>query len=293
MDSNESHVEKMKSDENIEEKKTLNENNAEKSISLKNTEEKNEENSLKNAIPSFSPANLSVVITDLPDKTTLKQISLFCRKAGVIAVHPQTGDELIIYNPKKHKATVTFSYPEGANHAISLLSGEHIVEGHPVQVERAKSEPFDFNEWKGAMRKQRKFHSYMGEDHTEELSAAEQKKLKVMVLRKVFTPQEMIKDPELYGQIIKDWTEIGSQFGKVTLVKPIEAHPEGVVIVRFDTPQAASKAISQLDDAEYHERKITSEPWDGTDLSYRESEEDIEKRIEQYEKFIDGTKDES
>lgn len=283
---------KMSLNENIEKldshAKTT-ENNSEKITPNENTTNDSNETTIKNLIPSFSPANLSVVITNLPDKTTLKQISLFCRKAGVIAVHPQTGDELILYNPKNHKATVTFSYPEGANHAISLLSGEHIVEGHPVQVERAKSEPFDFSEWKGAMRKQRKFHSYMGEDHTEELSTTEQKRLKVMVLRKVFTPQEMIKDPELYGQIIKDWTEIGSQFGKVTLVKPIEAHPEGVVIVRFDTPQAAALAIGKLDDAEYHNRAITSELWDGTDLSYRESEEDIEKRIEQYEKFIDGS----
>lgn len=287
----------MTLNENLEEKSALQENDLkiteENPAPKESDDESVKETTKKNTNPSFSPANLSVVITNLPPKTTLKHISLFCRKAGAIAIHPQTGEELILYNSKNHKATVTFSYPEGANHAISLLSGEHIIEGCPVQVERAKTEPFDFNEWKGAMRKQRKFHSYMGEDHTEELSTAEQKRLKIMVLRKVFTPQEMIKDPELYGKIVKDWTEIGSQYGKVTLVKPIEAHPDGVVIVRFDTPQAAALAIGKLDDAEYNNKNITTELWDGKDLSYRESEEDIEKRIEQYEKLIDGSKDEN
>ena len=146
----------------IEEKATSIEKdikNTEEAPDSKKTDTKNDDEiSIKNIIPSFSPANLSVVITNLPDKISLKQISLFCRKAGVIAVHPQTGDEIILYNAKNHKATVTYYYPEGANHAISLLSGEHITEGHPVHVERAKSEPFDFSEWKGAMRKQRKFH---------------------------------------------------------------------------------------------------------------------------------------
>ena len=234
-----------------------------------------------------SKANLSVVITNLPEKTNLSQIQNFCKKAGVLAVHPETGEDIILYNSRAHKATVTFSYPEGANQAIKILSGEQFIEGHPVQVERAEREPFDFSEWKGAMRQQRKFHSYLGY-HTEELSTTEQKRLKVMVLRKVFTPKEMIKDPELYGQIIKDWTEFGEKYGKVTLVKPIEAHPDGVVIVRFETPQAAALAIGALDDAEYHGHHVSSELWDGSDLSYRESEEDLQNRIERYERFLDG-----
>ena len=231
-------------------------------------------------------ANLSVVLTDLPDGTTLAQISKFCRKAGVLATHPETGEDLILYNPKLNKATVTYNYPDGANHAIELLCDEHFQEGKRVKVERAPREPFDFAQWKGALRQQRKFHSYLG-DYEEELKSSEQKRMKIMVLRNVFEPKELVKDPELYGRIIKDWTEICGKFGSVTLVKPIEAHPEGVVIVRFDTPQAAAVAIGELDDAEYRERHVATEPWDGSDLSAKESEETVKERIENYEKYIE------
>ncbi|KAH0792779.1 putative nuclear mRNA splicing factor-associated protein [Histomonas meleagridis] len=245
-----------------------------------------EENKTPKEKPSFSPANLSVVITNLPEHTTLAQISAFCRKVGVLATHPETGEDLILYNPRLNKATVTYYYPEGANNAIKLLSGEQFVDKHPVQVERAKREPFNFSLWKTAMHKQRKFHAYLG-DHTEELSNSEQKRLKVMVMRKVFTPKELIQSPELYGKIIADITAICSKFGKVTLVKPIEAHPEGVVIVRFDDPQATALAIGELDDVEYRGRHVTTEPWDGTDLSVRETQEEEDQRILMYERFID------
>ena len=248
-----------------------------------------EDEKSKKEKPSFSPANLSVVITNLPDHTTLAQISAFCKKVGVVATHPETGEDLILYNPRGHKATVTYYYPEGANNAIKLLSGEQFIDKHPVQVERAKREPFNFSVWKSAMHKQRKFHSYLG-DHTEEISNAEQKRLKVMVMRKVFTPKEMIQNPELYGKIIADITAICSKFGKVTLVKPIEAHPEGVVIVRFDEQQSAALAIGELDDVEYHGRHVTTEPWDGSDLSVRESQEAEEQRILMYEQYIEQEK---
>ena len=231
-------------------------------------------------------SNLSVVLTELPDGATLSQISKFCRKVGVLATHPETGEDLILFNPKSRKATVTYNYPDGANHAIELLCDECFSADHRVKVERAPREPFDFSQWKGALRQQRKFHSYLG-DYEEEPKSAEQKRMKIMILRNVFEPKELVKDPELYGKIIKDWTETCSKFGKVTLVKPIEAHPEGVVIVRFDEPQAAAVAIGELDDAEYRSHTISTEPWDGTDLSAKESEETIQARIEEYEKYIE------
>jgi hypothetical protein len=214
----------------------------------------------------------------------------FASKAGAVATHPETGEPLILYNPRTNKATITYNYPDAANHAITLLAGSEFSTGHRVTVDRAPKEPFDFSIWKTAFRQQRKFHSYLG-GHSEDLSNSEQKRLKIMVLRKVFEPKEFIQNPGLYGTVVRDWTEVCGRFGKVTLVKPIEAHPEGIVIVRFDTPQAAALAIGELDGAEYHGREITAEPWDGTDLAVREASQDEEQRIVRYEQFLDGRVD--
>jgi hypothetical protein len=234
------------------------------------------------------PANLSVVLTNLPEEVTLGQVERFCKKAGALATHPETGEPLIILNTRACKATVTFSYPEGANHAISLLSDEEFVKGHPVKVARAPKEPFNFSLWKPAFHQQRKFHAYVGE-HEEDLGRAEEKRLKIMILRKVFTPKELIENPELYGQLVKDWTSTCAQFGKVTLVKPMENNIDGVVIVRFETAQAASLAIGELDNATYRERQIVAEPWDGRDLSGKESAEDEAARIRKYEGDLEKT----
>lgn len=232
-------------------------------------------------------ANLSVVITGLPKKVTLGQISKFCGKVGVLATHPETGEDLILYNARANKATVTYNFPDGATHAIDLLSNGLFCEGHRVTIERAPREPFDFSQWKGEMRQQRRFHAYLG-DHDEVIDNSEQKKLRIMILKNVFEPRELVVDPELYGLIIQDWTRTCEAFGKVTLVKPIEAHPKGVVIVRFDDPKFTALAIGDLDGAQYRERTVAAEPWDGSDLSARESEEIVQHRIRRYERFIDG-----
>jgi hypothetical protein len=71
-----------------------------------------------------------------------------------------------------------------------------------------------------------------------------------MILRRVFDARELIKHLLRYGELVKELTETCARFGKITLVKPIEAHPEGIVIVRFNTQQAAGLAIGKLDKAE-------------------------------------------
>lgn len=95
----------------------------------------------------------------------------------------------------------------------------------------------------------------------------------------MFEPRDFIQDPVLYGALVREWTETCEQFGKVTLVKPIEASADGVVAVRFDSAQVAALAIGEIDGGE---------PWDGTDLAVRESREDEEQRILSYERFLDG-----
>ena len=228
-------------------------------------------------------AQLSIEITNLPSNITINQISIFCKKVGLLAVHPETGEDLILYNPNKNKAIVTYSYPEGVNHAIKLLSGECFIENHKVKVERALKEPYDFSKWKESMRFTRKYHSYLGGE--EEISNIEQKRLKILILKKVFKPKDLIKDPELYGKIIKDFTEICSKYGKVTLVKPMETNPEGIVIIRFLEAKSASIAIGELDNAIYENKTILAEPWDGKDLSYKESEQEEQERINNFHNF--------
>lgn len=231
-------------------------------------------------------AQLSVVISNLPPKTNMKQISTFCNKIGLLATHPETGDDLILLNASKCKATVTFAYPEGANQAIEYLNGEQFSDGYPVTVERAPREPFDFSKWKLSMRLTRKYHSYMGGE--EELDSTEQKRVKICILKNAFTPAEMIKDPNIYGKIVKDLTQFCEKFGKVTLVKPIEFNPEGIVIVRFETQQSASIAIGEMDGVEYRNRKLAAEPWDGKEIKSKETKEEQEKRLENFHELIDN-----
>lgn len=134
------------------------------------------------------------------------------------------------------------------------------------------------------MKLSRKFHSYFGGE--EKLDPSEQKRVKIMIMKNVFDMDELIKEPELYGKIIKDLTTQCEPFGKVTLVKPIEKNPEGIVIVRFDQAQSASKAIGDLDQCEYRNRIITVEPWDGKEIpTIEETEEQLQARIDNFHKF--------
>lgn len=235
-------------------------------------------------------AQLSVVVSNLPVDVTIKQIIQFCSRVGVIGTHPDTGDDLILLNKMKKKAIVTYVYPEAANKAIEVLNNELFNDKVKVVVERALREPFDINTFKSSMKMSRKFHSNLGGE--EELGTEELKRLRIMVLKNVFQPNEMIKDPMLYGKIIKELTDVCSKFGKVTLVKPFENNVEGKCIVRFDDSQSCSIAVGDMDNTEIRGRIVSAEIWDGKNIvSAKETEEEYEERIKRFHDFQNQKKD--
>ena len=225
---------------------------------------------------------LSVTLSNLPPTATIKDVSLFCARAGSIATHPVTGEELILLNSKKATATVTYDYHAGAACAVKILNGEIMGDENRVTVKMAEKDPDDLKSW---LKERRKYHAYVG-SHEEELNPSEAKKQKIMVIKGVFKPRDLVEDFNLYNVIVQDITKICSEYGKVTLVKPIENNPLGVVLVRFDEPKSVALCIADVDGASYKEHKLSAEPWDGTNFAYRESEESERRRIELFGKFL-------
>ena len=262
------------------------------------TEEKNEkEAAKKQRIEVPQKAQFSIIVSNLPNEANVSMIAEFCKNSGVLATHPETGENLILFNPKMHKATVTYCYQEAVNQSLKLLNNAtFLATGARVKVERAPREPYDFSQWKGAMKMSRKLHSLIV-PVDEETKFKESKIRRVIIMKNVFDPKELIEKPELYGQIVKDITGICEEIikevkeetsleSKCTLVKPMERNPEGIVIVRFDNECMAAHACGKLDEFEYRGRTITVDPWDGVEIpEERETEEELNRRIEQFHAF--------
>ena len=282
----------------IDETQHINEN-----VPIKHENENDQKNEkleqLKKSLQNPQKAQFSIVVSDLPECATPSMVCEFCKNGGAIATHPETGENLILFNKRMHKATVTYCYPEGVNQAIELLNNAtFLATGARVKVERAQREPFDFSKWKSAMKMSRKFHSLIVP--TEEFDPAKEKIRCILIFRNVFTPDELVNNPELYGMIIKDFTnifdvlikDINSELnisGKCTLIKPMENNPDGIVIVRFNNEALAARICGKLDEFEYRDRNITVDPWDGVEIpTGRETEEQLKRRIENFHAFQEG-----
>ena len=293
----------IENSERPEKKENEEDNNNDEIESKQEIDEKQKENEnseqLKKILQNPQKAQFSIVVSDLPECATSSMVLEFCKNGGAIATHPETGEELILFNKKAHKATVTYCYQEGVNQAIELLNNAtFLATGARVKVERAPREPFDFNKWKSAMKLSRKFHSLILP--TDDFDPAKEKIRCILIFKNVFTPDELVNQPELYGQIIKDFThlfevlikDINDEFkisGKCTLVKPMENNPDGIVIVRFNNEALAARICGKLDEFEYRNRNIVVDPWDGVEIPVgRETEEQLKKRIENFHAFQEG-----
>jgi len=113
---------------------------------------------------------------------------------------------------------------------------------------------------------------------------------KTVVLKNMFDPKEFEEDPSLILEYRRDVQEECEQkCGPTKRVDIYDLNPEGVITVTFHEFESADACVELMNGRFFAGRRLTAEHWDGkTRYKKEESEEEIAKRRELWEKFLES-----
>ncbi|KAF5022940.1 hypothetical protein F66182_5006 [Fusarium sp. NRRL 66182] len=240
----------------------------------------------KQKAPPQPKQNTAVYVTGLPVDTTVDEVhQLFSRKAGVIAEEIDSGAPRIkLYNDSegnfKGDALVVFFKPQSVEMAIMLLddtdfrvTASGTREGHMrVQAADSSYKKVKYDQEGGAdgeksgraekkpqnnnrdrqkiIKKTQKLDAKLA-DWDDDLPYPGQPEAptkwdKLVILRHMFTLEELEEDPAALLEIKEDIREECAKLGTVTNVVLFNQEPEGIVSVKFKDAESALACINLM-----------------------------------------------
>ena len=268
--------------------------------------------------PKFSAKNAKcwVYVTGLPSDTTIEELSLTFSKAGIIDLDPETQKPKIkLYKYRdgeakagecKGDASICYARPESVDLAITLLDEapfrpDKSIKDHVLHVERAKfqqhGEAFEQKRVRvsEAKRKVAKMVTMQAMDWDDgrfngRLTGG-RKGLHIIVLKHMFNPEALPRgeaEDEFFAQLQADLRSKCEDWGPVEKITVFSQNPDGVVVVKFTQPGAASDAVKSLNGTLWKGNtvKIDASFWDGvTDYTVRDEAKDKEEAEVRHEQF--------
>jgi RNA recognition motif-containing protein len=243
---------------------------------------------------------------------------MFFSKVGIIELDPETQRPKIkLYRHKegaeagkpKGDASICYARPESVELALQLLdeapyrpsSIQLEDESLPIRVSRAKFEQHGTKfETKApvsnAKRKVAKLAAIqaIGWDEGDNgRITGGRKGLRIIVLKHMFQVSDLNEDEDaVLRKLEHDVRTECEQWGVVEKITVFSKHAEGIIIIKFTQPTAASTAVTEFDGRELNGRRIEAIFWDGvTDYTVRNEEkekEESEIRQEEFGKWLES-----
>lgn len=208
-------------------------------------------------------------------------------KTSVIHVEPAQFDPTAAKNKQQ-------SYKKNASEASSK-DGEPVEETAEEERQRLKKKAKIKKQYEKMNEKLADWDEDEDDDRFDELNPAlrlerRQDSIpkrwdKFVILKNVFTLEELEEDPEALGEIEQDMWAGAEEIGPVTKVVLFDGEPEGVVSIKFKNKQDVIKCILKMNGRFYTGRKLEADFYDGT-KRYK-TKEDLKKQ-----QNVDGDDDE-
>jgi len=217
-------------------------------------------------------------------------------KCGIIMEDDEGKPKIRMYRNKdgsfKGDARCCYLKYESLVLAIDILD-ESDVKGKTIKVEQAVFEmKGNFNPaLKPKKKKQKKKKKGKGQEKLLDWVDRPAKRSKfdrIVILKHMFDHKDFERDPALINEIKLDLRGECENFGEVKKVLIFDRNPEGVCSILFTEPEYADKCIEALNGRYYAGRIVSAVVYDGvTNYQVQETEEEMERRLQEWEKFIE------
>ncbi|CAL1272025.1 unnamed protein product [Larinioides sclopetarius] len=243
--------------------------------------------------------NTNVYVTGLPQDITEQEFADLMGKCGLVMKDPATMKYRVkLYRENgrlKGDGLCCYIKIESVSLALNILDG-YVYKGKTMHVERAKFQlkgQYDPSKKPKKLKpkekeKMKKKREKLFEWGFEKLRGERSKNEKTVIIKNMFEPKEFDEDATLLLDYQNDIREECSKCGEVKKVVIYDRNPEGVVSVTFTEPEMADECINLMNGRWFAGRKLTAETWDGkTKYKVIETEEERQKRLQKWEKFLE------
>ncbi|KAI9373082.1 hypothetical protein BJX61DRAFT_533477 [Aspergillus egyptiacus] len=218
--------------------------------------------------PKKQRVNTAVFVTSIPLDAEFDEIRDVFSRCGVIAEEIDSGRPRIkMYTDDdgKFKGEVLIVYfrPESVNLAIQMLDDSDFRLGVTGPLGPMRVQPADFSfksqqeaptktsmrDKKKIIKRTQKLNNKLADWDDDEPAAlvdTNSRFEKVVILKHMFTLQELDEDPAAILDIKEDIREECSKLGEVTNVVLYDKEEDGVVSVRFSDPEAARNCVKLM-----------------------------------------------
>ncbi|TIA86117.1 hypothetical protein E3P99_03772 [Wallemia hederae] len=268
------------------------------------------------------PPKTAVFVTGLPPDVTVDEIAQVFGKCGVILPNDEGGLKIKLYSDDQGNfkgealvvyykdASVTlaiqllddteFRYGDGSSIKVSIADFKSDPSSEKTETQK-KHKPLSEDEKRRKQTKFRKLDEKLNDwDSEDESGLADRLPSKtvsrVVVLRHMFTLDELKDDPTLLLDLKQDVREDAEQIGKVTNVVLYDAEPDGVMTVKFSDHIAAQACVLKYQGRFFGGRRVISYLYDGTESfksaqaanKYSETaEQDEQVRLNDFGKWLE------
>ncbi|GBP22860.1 HIV Tat-specific factor 1 [Eumeta japonica] len=245
--------------------------------------------------------NTKVYVSNLPLDLSEEEFVTLMQKCGLVMRDPSNQKMKIkFYMDKEHNcfkgdALCTYIKIESVDLALKILDGSD-YKGHKIKVERAHFQlKGEYNpalkpkkKKKKELEKIKRIQEKLFDWRPEKMLGERAKHEKVVIIKNLFDPTDFDKEVQLILDYQQDLREECSKCGEVRKVIIYDRHPEGVAQVTMKEPEQADAVIQLINGRWFGKRKISAEIWDGrTKYKIAETDADINKRINKWEKFLE------
>lgn len=251
--------------------------------------------------------NTKVYVSNLPQDLTEEEFVSLMQKCGLVERDAVTQKMKVkLYMDKEHNcfkgdALCTYIKIESVDLALKFIDGSD-YKGHKIKVERAHFQlKGEYNpalkpkkKKKKELEKIKKMQQKLFDWRPEKFIGERSKHERVVIIKNLFHPSDFDKDVQLILDYQQDLREECSKCGEVRKIVIYDRHPEGVAQVSMKEPEQADAAVQLINCRWFGKRQITAEIWDGrTKYRIAETEAQINKRIDKWDKFLEGKEDPS
>ena len=193
----------------------------------------------------------------------------------------------------------SFIKVESVQLALDVLDGSD-VRGNVINVERAKFElkgeydpskkPKKKKQNRKDKEKQKRKMEKLFDWRNDKIEGERGANEKTVIIKNMFDPKEFSTDPKLILEYRKDVREeCEERCGPVKKVDVYDLHPEGVVRVIFNDFESSDKCLELMNGRFFAGRRLEALLWDGkTKYVVKETEEEAEARMKQWDQFLEG-----